>query len=209
MQIALLSLALSADGFFVGLSLGLRKIIIPSSCKAIICVMAMLLSYCSVSCGETLTHFFPDYMAKMIGAVIMLLVGLWIMFGNFVRQRSFSETKKQSFSKCLGKKTNLPVKVLGNPPIGDMDQSGVIELKEALLIGVALSIDMLGTGFGIGAVGISPMLIAPWVGLFQILFLSTGMFTSHFIKKITPFGEKMFSYLSGTILIILSLYRFF
>lgn len=209
MHVFLLSLALSVDGFFVGLSLGFKKIKIPFQGKAIIGAMSVLFAYAAVSCGELLARLLPDHIAKIMGAAIMGLVGLWIIFGNFFRQSSFLENQKKSFSAFIKSKTNLPIKVLNNPPMSDMDQSGVIDLKEALLIGIALSLDILGTGFGIGAIGISPLTISPCVGLFLIIFLSAGMLTARFITKITPLSEQMFSYLTGIILIILSISRLF
>lgn len=200
MQTFLLALALGIDGFFWGLSLGLKKIIIPLPCRAVIGLASMLVAFLCVLGGKSLALLLPETIAKVAGAALLLLTGVWILSGVFFKKKP---------AKSLSEKTNLPLLILSDPPKGDMDGSGVIDCKEAFFIGLALSVDMLGCGFGLGAVGFSPLALPLWVGLMQTLTLSAGGLAAGFIKKAAPEGEGACSFLSGLLLILLSIYRLF
>ncbi|WP_405079823.1 MntP/YtaF family protein [Paenibacillus chitinolyticus] len=85
-SLLILALAVSLDGFGVGMMYGLRKIRIPLPSLAIISLCSGIIIYTSMSFGVWLTRYLsPDY-AGMLGAVILIGIGIWALV-QFLTQK--------------------------------------------------------------------------------------------------------------------------
>ncbi|MEY9092660.1 MntP/YtaF family protein [Paenibacillus sp. RC84] len=85
-SLLILALAVSLDGFGVGMMYGLRKIRIPLPSLAIISLCSGIIIYISMSFGVWLTRYLsPDY-AGMLGAVILIGIGIWALV-QFLAQK--------------------------------------------------------------------------------------------------------------------------
>ena len=88
---ALLALAVSSDGFAVGMAYGARKIRIPLGPLLLICLASMLAVSISMLAGKALALYFDPRVAQRIGAVALIAVGLWF-FGESLRNWQEDET---------------------------------------------------------------------------------------------------------------------
>ena len=49
------------------------------------------------------------------------------------------------------------IQILRKPTVADFDKSGTISAGEALLLGIALSVDSFGAGIGASLLGMHPL----------------------------------------------------
>ncbi len=108
------------------------------------------------------------------------------------------------FIKSMG----ISIKIMRHRQDGDMDHSNVIEAKEALYLGLALSIDSIGAGFGSAVAGLDSMWIPVIAALFQIIFLGSGVYTGRKIQKAIRIDNRIWTLMSGVTLISLGIIRF-
>lgn len=202
-----LALAVSLDSFGVGLTYGLRKMKLPirsllliAGCSATSILIAMVF-------GNIIQTYLSPTVSEMIGGIILILIGAWATY-QAVRPAENQEITKED--KII---LNFEIKVLGvvirilrKPMTADLDHSGTITGREAILLGIALSLDAFGAGIGAALIGFSPFLMALSVALMSALFVSLGM------KSGRKFADskwiKKFSFIPGLLLIILGISSF-
>lgn len=98
---ALLAMALSLDGFGAGVTYGLRKTRIPLLSVLIISLCSGLVLGASMQAGALLQRFLSPSVASVIGAAILILLGLWSLYQQ-VRRKSESDVQPVS-SKDVSK----------------------------------------------------------------------------------------------------------
>ena len=153
----LLVIAVSLDGFGVGITYGMQKIKVPFNALFIIMLCSGLVLLASMTIGRMLEAFISADTAKILGGVILITIGLFSLF-NIIRSKlkkqhvSIMETDTSTFDDI---KT-----VLATPDKADLDRSGTISASEALLLGFALSLDAFGAGIGASMLGYAPVLTA-------------------------------------------------
>ena len=126
---------------------------------------------------------------------------------NFHSDKYIFEKEPKNIYTIFIKPLGITVQILKNPDIVDIDKSGVIDIKESLILGFALSIDALVAGIGSSLLGISSWYLPFVIGLFQLLFLCAGLFFGKYFKnKINIKGQYM-SAISGAILIAFSIFK--
>lgn len=76
----LLAMALSLDGFGAGVTYGLRKTKIPLLSVLIISLCSGLVLGVSMQAGALLQRFLSPSAASVIGAAILILLGLWSLY---------------------------------------------------------------------------------------------------------------------------------
>ena len=166
MLILILALSLSADALGAGLSFGARNIKIPISSKTVIGALSMCFAYLSLFFGNKLAQFIAPETATFLGSGILIAMALWVILFRVVKGKRAEEEIR-----------DLPegtMSVLRDPEKGDMDHSGAIDLKEATILGLALSVDILSAGTGLVLSGVRSILLPPVAGMTQILLLILG-----------------------------------
>ncbi|MGF7532290.1 sporulation membrane protein YtaF [Bacillus mexicanus] len=205
-SILLLALAVSLDSFSVGFTYGLRKMKIPFKAIVIIACCSGVVMFISMLIGSFLTKFFPVYVTEKLGGLILVGIGAWVLY------QFFKPEKDKEY--LLHEKTllNLEVRSLGivihilrKPMCADIDKSGVINGVEALLLGVALSIDAFGAGIGAAILGFSPIVMSISVAIMSSLFVSIGINAGHILSK-WKWIDKM-AFLPGILLITIGLWK--
>jgi putative sporulation protein YtaF len=103
------------------------------------------------------------------------------------------------------KKLGLVIQVLRKPSLADIDKSGTISAKEAMIIGFALSMDAFGAGVSTSFMGFSLLITATLVGLMNILFIRLGLMIGQNFSR-TKVIKKV-TFLPGAILICLGVLK--
>lgn len=201
-----LAIALSIDGFGVGLAYGLKKIklsIIPIFLIAIISAITMMFA---IFLGHTIADFVPSHLGKMIGGTILIIIGIWQLiegWKNYRLKKLATNNKINSLLLIFNIEIfGLILQVMREPGRADVDDSGEINCKEALLLGIALNIDAIGAGLGAGIARYSLLLI-PTVAITLFIALSLGLFLGKKYAK-SILGEKGYI-LPGLLLIIIGI----
>ncbi|RYD06864.1 sporulation membrane protein YtaF [Desulforamulus aquiferis] len=200
------ALALNMDALGTGVAYGFRKIRIPFTSLLIISGMSVLTIVFSMSAGKMVSQLISPEFAHRLGGIILLLVGIWILIQSLQdakrdNQKEVKPTLMQIRIKSLG----LVIQVLREPSKADLDNSGVISAREAILLGMALAMDAFGAGFAVSMFGFSIALTAAVVGLGHILLTYLGLLLGKYFSCST-FGKQL-SMLPGCILIAMGIFK--
>lgn len=208
MALLLLTFAVSLDSFGVGFTYGLRKMKIPIQSILIIACLSGLIILVSMLIGSVLSSILSPIIAARIGGVILILLGVWITFQTFYSQEE-NDVKRVDEEKVIVsfemKLFGIVINILKKPMEADIDRSGTITGKEALLLGLALSFDAFGAGLGAAMLGFSPILLACMIGVMSSLFLKVGMNFGH--KLSYQMWVHKLSFLPGILLILIGILK--
>ena len=172
---------LSADSIGVGLALGTKKTKMPMCAKLVVMVVSVGFAGFSCFAGIGSGIVFGEPLCRRLGGILLVVSGFALLLG------ALKNNKKDS----------------------DRDGSGGISIKEAVLMGVALSSDMLGAGTGF-ACGERTMWIFPlFAGFFQFCFLSLGEFAGGKINISAGIKEKVIPCFAPVIIIVLGIVKIF
>ncbi|WP_335872249.1 sporulation membrane protein YtaF [Bacillus sp. 2205SS5-2] len=203
-SLLLLAFAVSLDSFSTGLTYGLRKMGMPLKSILIIsfCSAGSLLA--AMSLGQMLQDVLSIEWAGRIGGFILILLGIWVIYQFFQPEKKVDQddTILNVEIKSLG----VVIQILRRPLSADIDRSGTITGIEALLLGVALSLDAFGAGIGAALLGFSPFFLAICVVFMSVTFLSSGLKLGKLFSHL-QWIQRM-SFLPGLILIFIGLLRF-
>ena len=231
---AILAIAVSLDSFGVGITYGLRKITIPFLSIIIISCFSGAVIGVSMQAGTWLTAYLSPQLANDVGATILVLIGLWALYQYFQSlkgqrsEQSHNEDKHNELENDRSehnvmnvvslqttatvfrvelKRLGLVIQILRTPQTADFDSSGTISSSEAIMLGIALSLDALGAGIGAALLGLHPVVTPIIIAICSALFLIVGTKTGTKLAHIPI--VKYFSGLPGLLLIILGISKFF
>ena len=177
--VLILAVSLSMDALGIGISYGLRGIRVSWKARVVICAMSMMVTGAAVGLGSVLLEVIPLPAAKLLGCGMLLILGLVIIVQGFRKRK-----EENSFS-C------------------DFDRSKAIETA------AALSVDSFGAGVSSAVSGMNSILVPILAGLMQMLFLWGGGFLGKRLKLIQLKNPGVFVYLSGGLLVVLAVLRWF
>lgn len=223
-SLCLLALAVSLDGFGVGITYGLRRIRIPFLSVAIISGCSGFIFWLAMQIGSYMSQFISPHVATIIGAVILILIGIWALL-QIIRNRSAegdasaSSVNSESVNeppitqsgevKTLvvieWKRIGLVIQILRKPSLADIDHSGIISASEAVLLGIALSLDAFGAGIGAAFIGFSSLTTAFVIACSSGFFIASGLRLGIFYANRS--WVKKLTFLPGFLLILMGLMK--
>jgi putative sporulation protein YtaF len=203
-SVGLVALAVSLDGFLVGIAYGIKRIRVPLGSLSVITGISMLMILVSMTVGKVISHYASSYWSTVLGTGILLGLGVyywWEAWRKFLARKHAAAEFVSLNIKPLG----LIIHILLEPEQADQDASGEISLREAWLLGFALSMDSLAAGVGLALTGNHVLLTAVMVGWLQFLLVWLGTIGGVYLK-----GEavrKAAPFLSGCVFVFLALSR--
>lgn len=203
-SIIILSLSLSIDALGIGISYGMKDINIPIVSKIIISAQSFLIIALSLFMGNKIFQILPSYVGKYTGTIILLSMGIFMIFQGISSKKEKQETTKIFSIKQWG----ITVKIIKSPPICDFNRSKKIEPKEAIYLGLALSLDSLGVSLGSGISGKFSIFLPLFAVIFQSLFMQMGVYSGKKIKGISKLSENIWVIISGSLLILIGILKF-
>ena len=207
-SVILLSISLSIDSLGIGTTYGLRGITLSNKAKIIISVQSILITGLALLIGRTTANIFPT-ISKNIGIFMLIFMGVLIIYQGLNSNTKKTEIPKKNntiFSLII-KSLGITIQIIRTPRYCDMDNSKQIDIKEGLYLGLALSIDSIGAGFGSGASGIFMPILPFLTALCQIIFLSSGILLGKKLKCAKKIKENIWTMVSGILLIIIGFLR--
>ena len=208
-----LAISSSIDSFGIGITYGIRNTKISNSAKLILFVISFIVSFFAVYFGDFLKDLLPDNIANYIGCCLLIFLGGFVCFQSFKKDTKnpvcdevFAEPKiYRFFIKFLG----ITIQIIKDPSSSDLDKSNLIDGKEALFLGVALSLDSFAIGISSGILGIHSILFPLVVSAFQLLFISLGNLLGSTLNRFSKFPQSIWSIISGILLILIGIVKFF
>ena len=200
------ALALSADGFAAGASFGLRGVKIGAAAKTAIALLSTGFAFAAVTAGGALGAFLPPSAGRGIGAGILILLGAGAAVRSLLPAREASPAPEKPPLQKRFHALGLTILVVREPSAGDLDNSGSIDLGEALLLGFSLSVDMLGAGIGLALAGAGSLWLPLAVGVTQTACLALGEAVGKRLSRL-PVPKRALGVLSGLLLAALGAAR--
>lgn len=234
-SLLILAFAVSLDGFGVGAMYGLRKIRIPFLSLVIVSLCSALVILLSMKLGVWLLHFIPAVLAKDIGALILIGIGIWTIYQVGMQKEGPEDIEPASaktgitggsgdgLSASAGssvsatspeprplitlewKRMGIVIQILRTPSVADVDRSGIISPSEAGLLGIALSLDAFGAGIGAALIGYPPLATAAIIAGASGLFIASGLRVGFRFSELG--WMRRMSALPGCILILMGIMK--
>ncbi|HWP97722.1 MAG TPA: sporulation membrane protein YtaF [Syntrophomonadaceae bacterium] len=182
--ILLVGLALSMDGFMVGIAYGIKKIGLPLVSLLVITLASVSVVSISMIFGKGLALVIPPVFALHIGAFLLIGLGLYhLMSGIRQKINNLEGDEEEPILTLSIKALGIIIQILKNPSRADFDASGEIGLRESVFLGLALSVDALGAGIGLALTGANILYTASSVGMIQFILVNSGIFLGKFINS--------------------------
>lgn len=212
--ILLFAVAISIDGFSVGITYGLRGIRIGKLPLLIIVSISTFSIYLTTFLGTGLAAVLDPKLGETIGSFILIGVGFWLIYNAFfnhysgIKDRKSNKVSDDDNEKILISLNIRPfgliIKVFKEPVTADFDKSGTINNIEALFLGLALALDALGAGFGAGMTGFSNSITPLIIGFINLVFITGGSVIGNKLGNILP---GRFEILPGLLIVILGMIK--
>ncbi|MBG9941158.1 sporulation membrane protein YtaF [Brevibacillus formosus] len=193
LALLLVSLAISMDSVSVGLTYGLRNMKMPFLSLVVVSGCSFAVVYGVMLVGSSLTEWLTPEIGKYIGAAVLILMGLFTLW-RLIATRSGTEaqestadssnavvaTEKQEEQEPIVLLSQfrifgVMIQILKDPSKADADRSGHIMGWEAVMLGLALSLDAFGAGISLTFLGYSPLLVALCIAVMSALLLVIGI----------------------------------
>lgn len=175
----LLALSVSIDSLTIGISYGLKKTKINNISNIILFAISFCITCGSIFLGHYISALFSPTSSTILGSSFLIILGVYNIY-----------------------------KTINKPPTDyDIDHSNNIDAKEALFLGLVLSVDSACVGIGSGIIGINDIILPFLVASFQLVFLNCGNFVANNIAKYINISEYALSIFSSIILILVGIFR--
>jgi len=201
----ILAVAVSIDGFTVGVTYGLRNIRIGFLSLMIIGAISSILIYLTASLGVLFAAHLSLELARILGSLIIIGIGIWLIYSNFQEMNSQIKEERDLILSLQIKPFGIIINILRDPGLADFDKSGNINYLEAVFLGLALALDTIGAGLGVGLTGFT-YLFPVIIGIINILFVGAGFLAG---RKLGDRLPSYFNIIAGFIIIALGLLNFF
>ncbi len=175
----LLAVILSIDCLGVGLSYGMRHMILPWYGRVIISCCSGVAIAVSMFLGRVLEGILPGEQIHLFGECMLVCLGIFFLTRSIMELRKEKVEQEHAQSGQDVETTgiiplfqwripglDIIVRIINNPQQADLDQSGQINSKEAIWLGFALAMDSFGAGICIALMGFSML----WVSVCTLAF---------------------------------------
>ena len=184
----LLSLSTNIDNFAVGVAYSVKKLTISWTANLLIAVLSGISTFSSMSLGDWINRFLSPNLAHNLGCSILIIIGCLTIL--------------EILKKKLASSSDQTIEHLTEETI-----SKIISIREALIIGLALTITNLGTGIGAGIAQLDLFLTSCFSFFSSLLMIGGGSLLGHLVTS--RFSGNRLEFISGLLLISLGLYEYF
>ncbi len=211
LSLMLICLAISLDGFGVGMSYGLRKMKMPFLSFMVIGLCSFTVIFVSMTIGQWLQYWVTSELSSKIGATVLILIGGLTFWKMMVEKQKPSDIlpvkEKPTYREFRWtiRMFGLMIHILRDPARADTDHSGHIVGTEAVMLGLALSLDAFGSGISLTLLGFAPLFTSLWVALTSIILLWAGIKVGRRFSSVGWF--QRLSFLPAILLIGIGLFK--
>lgn len=204
LYVIFLALAVSLDSFVAGATYGIREVRMPAAALAVVGIMTTVCTGIAMVLAKGFGSFINPHIAAIIGAILLLLIGLFSIFQEYLTQDvvPYDPDSSQKITIHIGK---LLINIMADPETVDLDHSKSISVSEAMMLGLALGLDNMVATFAACLLGILPLYTPVIMGIIQVLLILLGI---HAAARFMPDRfKKKFPYFSGMMLVLMGIVR--
>ena len=173
-----LAISSSIDSFGIGITYGLRSIKLSDLSKLILFLISFIITAISGFIGVILKNHLSSEFIDFFGSLFFIFMGIFIIIKTNKKEYSF-----------------------------DFDNSNHIDCKEALFLGLALSLDSFCIGIGASAINLNLYIFSSLVAILQYLFLSLGNFLGMHLINLESIPQSIWTKISGLLLILIGIFK--
>lgn len=208
----ILALSASIDSLGVGITYGIKKTKMTFLSIVVLFLLSFTITDISIIFGNILTSFISPTFTTIIGGLMLCAIGIFVIYSSLKNKKveiSDKKNYKQKEYSIIIKFLGITINIIKNPINSDLDNSNQIDFKEAIFLGLALSLDSISIGFAGSAIGINSLIFPLFISIFQIIFLCVGKFFGRKISKISKLPNSIWNIISGSILILIGFSKIF
>ena len=194
----LFSLSSNLDNVVVGTAYGLKKIKIGIIANLIIALITSTGTFLSMSLGVYISKFLPHSIANDLGAGAIIILGGYFVIQSIIKLINNKNSKELALKDITD--------MIEYAEKSDLDNSGDINIKEALLVAFGLTFNNLGTGVAASITGVSIQITVISTFILSVLTIMLGETIGNHI--LGNFLGKYAPLISGILLIILGIIEF-
>jgi len=194
----LFSLASNLDNVVVGIAYGIKKIRIGIIANIIIAIVTSTGTFLSMSVGVYISKLLPHSVANGLGAAVIIILGVYFVTQSIIKLVNNTKSKELALKDITD--------MIEYAEKSDLDNSGDISMKEALIIAFGLTFNNLGTGVVASITGVSIQLTVISTFILSILTIIFGEAVGN--QVLGKFLGKYAPLFSGILLIILGIIEF-
>jgi len=204
LYVLILGFAVSFDALLAGVAYGARRITVPYHSLLVVGAVTAVCTAGAMVAAQGTGLLIAPQAAVTIGAFLLLLIGLWSVFQEYLIKR-LTPGQTEDTPQLKIRLGRLIVNILADPEAVDIDHSRSISPSEAIFLGLALGLDNMVATFAAQLLGVLPLYTPLVMAIIQMGFIWSGM---TFASRLLPESLKeRFPYLPGTLLIIMSVLR--
>ena len=200
----LLVLSLCIDACASSFAYGTNKIKIPIKSNLILTGISTLFLMLSVGIGTFIQGIIPTRLSHIICFLILFLLGFMRLFEGLIKNYLNRKAISPNNIEVTLFNFKLVLNVYADTTRADLDHSKTLSSKEALYLGIALSLDSLVVGLGAALGPVSFIQLFIFSIIFNILSILLGCLLG---SKCAEKSQVDLYWLSGAILIILALIK--
>lgn len=175
----LLALSVSIDSLGIGISYGIKHTKISKISNFTLFSISFLMTSFSIFIGNSISSLLSEKFSILIGSLLLIFLGIYGIYKNISQQT-----------------TNY-----------DFNHSNEIDSKEAIFLGLALSIDSFCVGLGSGIIGLNDILLPFLVSIFQLFFINCSANIANLLLSKFNISDNILSYVSSFSLILLGILK--
>ena len=175
----LLALSVSIDSLGIGISYGIKHTQISKTSNFILFIISFLMTSFSIFIGNTISSLFSEKLSIIIGSLLLIFLGFYGIYKNY---------------------SNKTIDY-------DFNHSNIIDKKEAIFLGLALSIDSFCVGLGSGIIGTNDILLPILVSVFQLFFINCSANIANLLLSKFNISDIILSYISSFAIILLGILK--
>lgn len=192
----LFSISSNLDNMVIGIAYGIKNIQIKFLSNILIAFITTLGTFISMHIGNLITQFISINIANMIGSSIIILLGFYFLIQSSINIYH----NNQEINMISLKDSNNMLKYAEN---SDKDNSLYIDIKEAITVGIGLTLNNVGTGIAASIAGVNLFSTLLFTFIFSISFIYIGILLGN--KILGRVLGKFSPLISGIILILLGI----
>lgn len=183
LTILLFGISANLDSLLIAISYGIKKVNITFKSKVVVALISLLGAFLSKLVANSLVSILPAGITNSIGSIMLVILGLMSISKYAKDRKRAKSTDTSEFDK---------------------DNNQRIDAKEAVYLGLALSINNFGLGIAIFIAGYSFLPVALSSSIFNFISLLFGNWigNSYLSGALGRYGELA----SGVIIILIGLY---
>ena len=149
----LLAFSSSIDSLIIGIAYGVKQIRIKFIINLVISIIVTLTTFLAMCLGRLICDYIPADICNYIGSTLLIIVGLYMIWDYYKKEHKHTEENSVEFINSLDYD-----QIIEFNKTADIDGSGNIEISEAIILALSLSINNLALGIGASISGISIIL---------------------------------------------------